>query len=411
MIITPHWPIPLGHKPIDLGLERVHALLAALGNPHHTLPPVIHLAGTNGKGSTLAFTRAILEAAGYTTHSYISPHLVCFNERITLAGEMISDAYLYEILEECKAAAREIPVTFFEGTTVAALLAFSRIKADVVLLETGLGGRLDATNVIDHPALSIITPVSFDHTEFLGHSLHAIAGEKAGILKAGTPAIISQQEPEALTSIQAHAKAPLYVYGQEWQAAKIDNHLHYSEGDYRLISPLPNLFGDHQIINAGTAIAAIRHLKEFTVDETAILTGLQTAEHRARMQRLNDRPNGQEVWLDGGHNPSAGEALAHVAEQWNDQPLHLITAMLSGKDGKGFFAPLAGKVTSVTCITIPDDPNSKSAEDLAHEAKHVGIAAQTATSLDSALASIPATGRILICGSLYLAGHVLGRGL
>lgn len=411
MIITPHWPIPLGHKPIDLGLERVHALLGALGNPHHKLPPVIHIAGTNGKGSTLAFIRAILEAAGYTTHSYISPHLVCFNERITLAGEMITDEYLYEILEECRLASADIPATFFEGTTVAALLAFSRIKADIVLLETGLGGRLDATNVLEHPALSVITPVSFDHTEFLGNTLYDIAGEKAGILKARTPAIISQQEPEAMASIQARAQAPLFAYGKDWHAAKIDNHLHYHEGDYRLISPMPNLYGDHQIINAGTAITAIRHLEGFTVEDNAILTGLQTAKHHARMQRLDDRPTGQELWLDGGHNPSAGHALAQVAAHWNDQPLHLITAMLQGKDGYGFFAPLAGNVTSVTCITIPHDPNSKSAEALAAEAQKAGIDAHTATSLEDALLHIPPTGRILICGSLYLAGYVLGHGV
>lgn len=421
MVRTPDWPTPLGHKPIDLGLERIRQLLERLGNPHHHLPPVVHIAGTNGKGSTLAFMRAMLEAAGYRVHVYTSPHLVQFNERVVLAGEIISDAFLEEVLAECKEKSTGISITFFEGTTAAAFLAFSRVPADILLLETGLGGKLDATNVLDTPALTVITPISSDHTEFLGTSIASIAGEKAGIMKAGVTCISAQQLPEALGVLQQQAEklhAPLYYSPENWNVQPSGEGFDFlSEKKSYHHLPHPALFGKHQYSNAGTAIAALSCLPDFNVTEEAIRQGLTTVRHAARMQKLSTGtlpallPAQWELWLDGGHNPAAGEILADVAKNWNDTPLYLITGMLQDKDSLQFFTPLAGLITQVITIPIPEEPKSQTAETLCHTAKSLGIdaiaMANAAEAVKYLTSQSKTPARILICGSLYLAGSIL----
>lgn len=417
---TPHWPIPLGHKPIDLGLERIRAVLDKLGNPEKILPPIIHVAGTNGKGSTIAFMRAIAEAAGYKVHVYTSPHLVHFNERILLAGKEIDDAFLYETLEACRVAAKGIPLTFFEGTTAAALLAFSQVPADIVLLETGLGGRLDATNIIDQPALTVITPVSFDHTEFLGSTLGAIAGEKAGILKKDVACVVATQAEEAATVIEAKAAklgSPLLWQNKNWKVVgKVD--FTYSSAHHTLPLPAPSLPGKHQLTNAGTAITAMLTLPGFSITAGHIEQGITHTTHRARLQKLKTGalaamlPPTWELWLDGGHNPAGGEVLASMASQWHDKPLYLICGMLKDKDSKGFLAPLASYVQKMVCISIPDEPKAMVPEALNASALKAGITAVTcsegiAPAIQYLLVSGQVPARILISGSLYLAGHVL----
>ena len=420
MIITPHWPVPLGHKPIDLGLERIKKLLEKLGNPHKHLPPVIHIAGTNGKGSTLAFIKTLLKTAGYRVHSYVSPHLVCFNERIMLNGEPISDAYLVEVLDRCKAASEDVPITFFEGTTAAAFLAFSEVEADVVLLETGLGGRLDATNVIDKPALTVITPISIDHVEFLGDTIAAIAAEKAAIMKPKVPCVVGKQSQEAFAVIKEVAgekSSPLCFYGDDWQVLPSASGFSYTDESGVSAFPVPSLFGAHQIDNASIAIAAVRQLEGFSVTDDHITTALTQTQHFARLQPLKQGalvdilPTGSELWLDGGHNAEAGHILAQALASWDDKPLYVICGMLQGKDSQGFLAPLAGLVTELVAIPIPEEENSLPAEDLNMVAKQLGIPSVTAKNLSSALeycaGRFVKPSRILICGSLYLAGHVL----
>ncbi len=337
-------------KLIDLSLGRVERLLAALGNPQDRLPPVVHVAGTNGKGSTVATLRACLEAGGWRVHAYISPHLVRFHERIRLAGELIEEEALLALLEECERANRGEPITYFEITTAAAFLAFSRTPADIVLLETGLGGRLDATNVVRRPAATAITPISLDHQAFLGDTIAAIAGEKAGILKSGAPAIIGPQMPEAAAVFAAHAAAvgaPLLRFGQEWRCTATGDGMRYEGPGWRYDLPLPSLPGAHQIINAGTAIACLEQLTGFQIAGEAIARGLRRIDWPARLQRLTHGPlvemlpEGSELWLDGGHNPGAGAALAAMAAGWHDRPLDLVVGMLNTKDAAGFLAPLA----------------------------------------------------------------------
>jgi dihydrofolate synthase/folylpolyglutamate synthase len=402
-------------KIIDLTLDRVWRLLAALGHPERELPPVIHLAGTNGKGSTQAMIRAGLEAAGETVHAYTSPHLARFHERIRLAGNLISESYLSEVLEECETANGGIPITYFEITTCAALLAFARTKADFTLLEVGLGGRLDATNVVEKPRLTIITPVSLDHQQYLGDTLGEIAGEKAGILKRGVPCIVGPQEEAGLDVIEAKAArlgAPLLVYGQHWHVSQERGRMIYQDENGLLDLPLPNLPGPHQIDNAGAAIAALRHLGK---DEAACEAAVTRAFWPARMQRLTHGPlvdaaGAAELWLDGGHNPAGGVAVAATLAAMQKRPTHLIVGMLNTKDIGGYLRPLTTVATSLTAVSIPGEANTLSAEDTQAAAKHVGIDANTAESVLAAIKEItrhdPAA-RILICGSLYLAGGVL----
>ncbi len=401
-------------KIIDLTLDRVWRLLAALDNPQNKLPPVIHIAGTNGKGSTQAMIRAGLEGWGKSVHAYTSPHLARFHERIRLAGELISEPHLTEVLDECYEKNGGENITYFEITTVAGLLAFSRTPADYTLLEVGLGGRLDATNVIT-PELSVITPISIDHEQFLGNTLAKIAAEKAGIIKRGVPVVVGPQPEEAMEVIEATAArlgAPLIAYGQQWHVTQERGRLVFQDERGLLDLPLPALLGAHQVQNAGAALAALRHLG---ADEAACEAAMVNAEWPARMQKLKTGPLIEaapeaELWLDGGHNAAAGVALAEVLAGLPPRPTHLICGMLNTKDVSGYMAPLAPHVASLTAISIPDEVNTLSAEETEAAAQSVGIEASTADSTLAALQAIVAQdpqARVLICGSLYLAGHIL----
>jgi dihydrofolate synthase/folylpolyglutamate synthase len=401
-----------------LSLHRIERLLAALGNPQDRLPPVIHVAGTNGKGSTVATLRACLEAAGHRAHAYTSPHLVRFHERIRVAGNVIDDEMLAAILEEVERVNAGAEITLFEIITCAAFLAFSRTPADFALLEVGLGGRFDTTNVVKHPAVTAITPVSLDHQAFLGPTVSIIAGEKAGILKPGAPAVIGPQTDEAEAVIEARASAvgaPLYRWRQEWRCDTTGGGMRYEGRRWKLDLPRPSLLGEHQIANTGGAIACLECLAEGTVSKAAIAHGLRHIEWPARLQRLTRGPlvemmPGWELWLDGGHNPAAGEVLAASIGSWRDRPLYLAVGMLNTKDASGFFAPLALCTESAAAVTIPDEENSLPAAAIVEAARSVGIAARAASSIEDALRIIAAessNGRILICGSLHFAGVVL----
>ena len=402
-------------KIIDLTLDRVHRLLAALGHPERRVPPVIHIAGTNGKGSTQAMIRAGLEAMGGRVHAYTSPHLARFHERIRLAGTLISEPDLAALLEECEAANGGEPITFFEITTCAAFLAFARTPADWTLLEVGLGGRLDATNVVDHPRLTIITPVSVDHQQYLGETLPEIAGEKAGIMKRGVPCVVGPQSEDGLAVIEARAErlgSPLLVHGQHWRAWEERGRLIFQDENGLLDLPLPNLPGPHQIDNAGAALAALRHLG---ADDAACEAAVTRADWPARMQRLRHGPLVEaagtcELWLDGGHNPAGGEAVAATLARMPAKPTHLILGMLNTKDIAGYLRPVAAGADSLTAVSIPGEANTLTAEQTQSAARAAGIDADTAESVLSAVTRIAATdpgSRILICGSLYLAGGVL----
>lgn len=403
-------------KIIDLTLDRVWRLLAALDHPERALPPVVHIAGTNAKGSTLAMIRAGLEGAGDRCHAYTSPHLARFHERIRLAGELISEPELARYLDICWDANERAPITYFEITTVAALLAFSREPADWTLLEVGLGGRLDATNVVANPALCVITPIGFDHEQFLGDTIEKIAFEKAGILKPGVPAIVGlQHHAEARAVIEARAAevgAPLTIQGQDFETFEERGRLIYQDTGGLMDLPLPNLTGPHQVPNAGAAIAALKALGK---GEDAIEAAVSRAEWPARMQRLKRGPlvevaGGAELWLDGGHNPMAGRALAETIRRLPPRPTHLIVGMLNTKDARGFLGPLAQIAKSLRGVTIPGVNATLPGEDTAAAAIDVGLAATVAPSVEAAIAEIIADdpgARILICGSLYLAGDIL----
>jgi dihydrofolate synthase/folylpolyglutamate synthase len=408
-------------KLIDLSLGRVERLLTALGNPQDQLPPVVHVAGTKGKGSTLATMRACLEAAGYRVHTYISPHLVRFHERIRLAGRLIDEEALIALLEECERANRDAPITFFEITTAAAFLAFARTPADVVLLEVGLGGRLDATNVVRRPTVTAITPVSLDHQAFLGDTVAAIAGEKAGILKSGITGVIAPQPGAAAAVIEARAaavSAPIYRARHEWRCEVAGPGMRYEGERWRLDLPLPSLIGAHQVVNAGTALACLERLSGFDTPPEAIAEGLQHIDWPARLQLLcrgplvDAVPPGWELWLDGGHNPAAGEVLGDVAAGWHELALYLVVGMMNTKDAAGFIAPLAKHARALWAVTIPGERNALPADAIAAAAASVGLPAQTAASVLAAIRDIPVhdgNGRILICGSLYFAGKVLAE--
>lgn len=402
-------------KVIDLTLDRVWRLLDRLGNPQEQLPPVIHIAGTNGKGSTQAMIRAGLETAGLRVHAYTSPHLARFHERIRLAGHLISEAHLTDVLDECYSANDGADITYFEITTCAAILAMARTPADYTLLEVGLGGRLDATNVIDRPALTIITPVSMDHQQFLGTTLPAIAGEKAGIIKRGVPCIVGPQEDPALDVIEARAaqlNAPLLIRGQHWHCFAERDRMTYQDETGLLDLPRPNLPGPHQIDNAGAAIAALRQLG---MAENAAEGAVTNAHWPARMQRVDtgalaDLAPQAEIWLDGGHNPAAGQAMAQLLSELPERPTFAICGMLNTKDIQGYLRPLSSHVETLVAVSIPGETNTLKAEDTAQAAEHAGLMAETAASVPDALARIVAGvpgARVVICGSLYLAGHVL----
>lgn len=402
-------------KVIDLTLDRVWRLLDALDNPQTKMPPVVHIAGTNGKGSTQAMIRAGLEASGAKVHAYTSPHLARFHERIRLAGDLITEDALTAVLDRCYTANGPDPITYFEITTVAALLAFAETPADYTLLEVGLGGRLDATNVIDDPAITIITPVDLDHQAFLGDTLAEIAGEKAGIIKRGVPCVVGPQHEEAMDVIEAKADrmgAPLLAYGQHWHVSRERDRLVYQDERGLLDLPLPALPGQHQIMNAGAAIAALRAIGK---NEAACEAAVTRATWPARMERLTsgalvDLAAPAELWLDGGHNPAAGRALADTLKQQPPRPTHLICGMLNTKDIRGYLAPLGEIAETLTAVSIPGETNTIPAEETAAIAQSVGLTAKASPDVPSAIKDIIAhtpRARILICGSLYLAGAVI----
>jgi dihydrofolate synthase / folylpolyglutamate synthase len=411
-------------KRIDLLLDRVRRLLATLGSPEKKLPPVIHVAGTNGKGSTIAFMRAILEAAGQRVHVYTSPHLVHFNERFRLDGELVSDAELAATLEECERVNAGEPITVFEITTAVGMLLFSRHAADVLLLEVGLGGRLDATNVIDKPLATIVTPISIDHTDFLGDTLEKIAAEKAGIFKQGVPALVAAQNREVLAVLERQAarlKAPMKIAGEDWTATEERGRLVFQDDNGLLDLPAPKLYGRHQFENAGLAIAALRALPQFGITAASFEAGLIKADWPARLHRLSHGrlaeliPAGSELWLDGGHNPDGGRAIAAALadlEERVSRPLVLIVGMLATKDCAGFLQNFTGLARRLVAVAVPGADKGLSAEAMADTARAIGLQATSSDNLDEALDAVrklvlDPPPRILITGSLYLAGEVL----
>ncbi len=437
-------------KRIDLSLGRIERLLAALGHPEWKLPPVIHVAGTNGKGSTIAFLRAFLEAGGKRVHTYTSPHLVRFNERFRLGaqpksdssdfglsklpnsgkpefgceGRLVSDDELAAVLEECERANGDAPITVFEITTAAGLLLFARHPADILLLEVGLGGRLDATNVIAHPLATVITRISIDHIDFLGDSLEKIATEKAGILKRGVPAIVASQARDALRAIERQAArldAPLKIAGEDWTATEERGRLVYQDEAGLLDLPAPRLHGRHQFENAGMAIAALRTLTAFKLPPSAYEAGMTRVDWPARLHRLPQgalvdlAPPGSELWLDGGHNPDGGRAIAATLadlEERVSRPLVLIVGMLSNKDAEGFLHNFTGLARRMIAVPIPSAQSGVPAEQLAAAARAIGLPATSRDNLREALEAVRKLDldpppRILITGSLYLAGDVL----
>ena len=415
-------------KRIDLSLDRVQRLLAALDHPERKLPPVIHVGGTNGKGSTIAFLRAILEAAGKRVHTYTSPHLVRFNERFRIGGagesRLVTDQELVATMEECERSNAGAPITVFEITTAVGLLLFARHPADMLLLEVGLGGRLDATNVVDHPLATIIARISVDHTDFLGTSLEKIATEKAGILKSGVPAIIASQPRDALAAIERQAarlRAPLKIAGADWTATEERGRLVYQDGAGLLDLPPPKLYGRHQFENAGLAIAALRMVPQFAIPSPAYDVGMVKADWPARMQRLAHgrlvelAPAGSELWLDGGHNPDGGRAIAAALadlEERVPRPLVLIVGMLASKDCQGFLGNFAGLARRMIAVPVPNAEKGMSAEAVAAIAREIGLSSTSRDDLSEALDAarkldLDPAPRIVITGSLYLAGEAL----
>jgi dihydrofolate synthase/folylpolyglutamate synthase len=414
-------------KLIDLTLDRMWRILDALGHPERHLPPVIHVAGTNGKGSTIAFMRAILEASGARVHVYTSPHLVRFNERFRLgsagAGRLATDGELADALAQCERANASAPITVFEITTAAGLLLFARHPADILLLEVGLGGRLDATNVIERPLVTVVAPVSLDHAEFLGDTVGKIAAEKAGIFKRDVPAIVAAQPREALAVIErqaARAGAPISIAGEDWTATEERGRLVYQDEAGLIDLPAPRLYGRHQFENAGLAVAALRAAGTLRLTQAAF-DGVAKAEWPARMQRLSSGrlaalvPTGGELWLDGGHNPDGGRVIASALadlEERVSRPLVLIVGMLANKDSENFLKNFTGLARRIVTVPIPQQKNSCSAAALADVARQIGLPAQESPDIESALAAIGTLEldqhpRILITGSLYLAGAAL----
>ncbi len=417
-------------KRIDLTLDRMWRILERLDHPELRIPPVIHVAGTNGKGSTVAFLRAILEAAGLRVHTYTSPHLVRFNERFRLGemggGVLVSDAQLRDALDHCERVNAGEPITIFEIETAAAFHLFAEHPADIVLLEVGLGGRLDATNVIEAPLASVITSIGMDHIEFLGDSLAKIAAEKAGIIKKGVPVILAEQQPDAEAVIEQAAKrlrAPLHAVTQDWHVNVERGRLVYSDERGLLDLSAPRLFGRHQFDNAGLAIAALRAIGSLKLEPSAFEQGIARAEWPARMQRLTSgalvasAPRDAEIWLDGGHNPDGGRVIAAALgdlEERVSRPLVVIAGMMGNKDAAGFLANFAGLTRHIIAVKIPDQDNAMEPDVLADAARQLGMRVEIAASVEAALKSVARLAyevppRILIAGSLYLAGHVLAE--
>ena len=416
-------------KRIDLTLDRIRHLLERLDHPERKLPPVIHVAGTNGKGSTVAYLRAILEAAGLRVHAYTSPYLVRINESFRLGqasgGRLATDDELQAAFAHCEHANAGAPITFFEIKTAAAFCLFAEHPADVVLLEVGLGGRLDATNVVEAPLAAVLTPISMDHTEYLGDSLTSIAGEKAAIIKRGVPVVCAEQPAEAMNVIEAQARrmrAPLYAAGQQWHVGVERGRLVYQDDRGLMDLAAPKLFGRHQFDNAGLAIATLRAIESLRIAHAAFEAGMVSAEWPARMQRLssgaltNLGPSGCEIWLDGGHNTEGGRVAAAALgdlEERVSRPLVVIAGMMANKDAKSFLANFAGLTRHIIAVPIPGQDNAMPPERLADAARALGMRVEIAAGVEAALCRIAQLAyetppRILIAGSLYLAGHVLG---
>lgn len=420
--------LDLHPKKIDLALDRILRLLHDLGDPQKKMPPTIHVAGTNGKGSVCAFSRAMLEAQGLKVHMHTSPHLVRFHERIRIAGQLISEDELVATLEECERVNAGQPITYFEITDAAMFLAFSRHQTDALVLEVGLGGKFDATNVIDRPAMTVIQPIGLDHQDFFGSDIRQIAAEKAGIIKPGVPLIVGPQDDAPRDVILSRAdrlSAPAYVFGQDFSAHQEHGRMVYQDEHGLLDLPLPKLIGRHQIENAAVAIAALRHANRGWGTDKAIETGLRTVDWPARLQRLTRgplvdmAPKGAEIWLDGGHNPHCAAAVSRAIadlEEKADRPLYLICGMLRTKDAVGFLSAYRGLARHVVTVNIPGEAASLGAGALYDMARHAGLDAQPAEDLEDAMLQLQAWSRahpkeppprILICGSLYLAGQVL----
>ncbi|MGY3619656.1 bifunctional folylpolyglutamate synthase/dihydrofolate synthase [Bradyrhizobium sp. USDA 10063] len=415
-------------KTIDLSLDRMHGLLARLDHPERKLPPVIHVAGTNGKGSTIAYLRATLEAAGLRVHVFTSPYLVRLNECYRLGrvggGVLVGDDELRSVLEHCECVNDGHPITIFEIETAAAFCLFAAHPADVVVLEVGLGGRLDSTNVIETPLASVIAPISMDHTEFLGDTLTAIAGEKAAIIKRGVPVICAEQSPDAMSVVEAQAarrRAPLHAAGQQWHVGVERGRLVYQDDRGLMDLAAPKLFGRHQFDNAGLAIATLRAIDAFKIGIAAFEAGIVNAEWPARMQRLasgglvNLAPAGSEIWLDGGHNAEGGRVAAAALgdlEERVSRPLVVIAGMMANKDASGFLANFAGLTRHIIAVEIPHRAGAMPPDRLADAARVFGMRVEIAASVEAALQALSQLAyevppRILITGSLYLAGHVL----
>jgi dihydrofolate synthase / folylpolyglutamate synthase len=413
---------------IDLSLDRMHRVLEQLEHPERKVPPVIHVAGTNGKGSTIAYLRAMLEAAGLRVHAYTSPYLVRINECFRLGrpggGVLVDDDELKAAFDDCERINAGAPLTFFEAKTAVAFGLFARHPADVLLLEVGLGGRLDSTNVIEAPLASVIASISMDHTEFLGDSLAAIAGEKAAIIKRNVPVISAEQPREVMAVIAREAKrmrAPLFAAGEGWHVSVECGRLVYQDERGLMDLAAPKLFGRHQFDNAGLAIATLRAIEKLKISSAAFETGIVNAEWPARMQRISSGrligwgPPGCEIWLDGGHNAEGGRVVAAALgdlEERVSRPLVVIAGMMANKDAGAFLANFAGLTRHIMAVAIPDQPNAMPPERLADAARALGMRVEISVGVEAALRKLAGLAyeippRILITGSLYLAGHVL----
>jgi len=417
MTRMPHWPLPQDKIGIDATqnpLDRVRKFLDKMDNPHKKLPPIIHVAGTNGKGSTIAFIRAILEAANLKVHTYTSPHLINFNEQIVLAGREISDNELFDIMEECRVKAGDLKLSFFEAVTAGAFLAFSRIEADFLLLETGLGGRLDPTNVIENPLLTVITPISYDHTEILGDTLTKIAQEKAGIMKKGASCVVSMQTDEINLVIDDVADR----LGVNWYGFEYDYSVEILEDGMRFLSrwgdidlPKPSLYGIHQYINVATAILAVK-VAIPNINDEAIAKGVANTKWIGRMEPVKKPyiPKHWNAWIDGGHNESAATVLAAMMSEWEGEKC-LILGMTQGRDVEKFLSPFKGIVDFICTVTVRSEPLSYSAEYLANIAEKMGFVARDFEDIESAFLYLdieehPPMASVIICGSLFLYGDL-----
>ncbi|BET36590.1 bifunctional folylpolyglutamate synthase/dihydrofolate synthase [Wolbachia pipientis] len=421
MIYMPHWPKPIGSRPKDFSLDRIKSFLNKLGNPEKKIPPIIHIAGTNGKGSTLSFIRYIMQAAGYKVHTYTSPHLVNFNERIVVAGNDIDDSELHNSLEECRIAVAEQPISLFEAATTAAFLAFSRHKADITLVEVGLGGRLDATNVIDNPILTIITSIALDHTEYLGPTVETIAGEKAGIMKPNVPCVIAPQEKSIMNTLEQHAinkKSPLYRGGFEWNCEKQNNRMVFQSTIQSIEFSLPSLKGDHQIINSGNAIAACSILSGkygFNIGEEDIASGLQSTYWPARLESIKEGnlisllPKDWQLFLDGAHNNDGARVLAKWVRDNFAEGIYMIFGVTRNRNVAEFLEHLKPYIKLLCAVCVKSEPKATSTDLIREGAHNIGINAIECESIRDAIsnhilkASIQNVKTILICGSLFLA--------